>query len=60
MKLPFQKRPHRSLTERIELAESEEEIQRLLATGDSFEDAAPATRSRWKRAAKKRRNQLQS
>lgn len=58
MKQPFAKRPHRSLVEQIQEAETREQIDLLLAEGTAFADASPETVGRWRRTAKKRRKEL--
>jgi hypothetical protein len=50
--------PHESLTDRIRAAESPEEIEALLEEGRHYENANNRTRSRWKRKAKQRLQQL--
>ncbi len=57
-KPPFPKREHKNLVQTIRLAESQEEINMLLAVGNSLEHASDKTRSRWHEAAKARRSEI--
>lgn len=58
MKQPFPKRPHKNLVETIRLAESQEEIDALLAVGSTLEHASDKTRARWHHAATHRRSEI--
>jgi len=60
MKQTYEKRPHRSIADRIRTAEDEAEIERLMAEGAQFEDATDSTQARWQKQAKKRRKELGS
>ncbi len=48
----------RFLLERIRVAKSQDELDDLLAEGDEYEMADPATKRRWFRASVKRRKEL--
>lgn len=45
----------KSLRERILGAVDEQELEGLLAVGDTYKDASAHTRGRWRSAARKRR-----
>lgn len=49
----------KSLLETIREAETREEIDQLMDLGKTFEDASDDTRSRWHKAAKKRRERIE-
>lgn len=48
------------LKQRITIARSGEDIDKLLALGDTYQTASESTKRSWLRAAKKRRYQLSS
>lgn len=58
MKQQFTKRPHRSVLDRLREAETAEEIDRQLAIGMTFDDVSETTRNRWRKQAKKRRQEI--
>lgn len=47
------------LLERIRIAQNEAEVSRLLLEGSGYQNASNGTRNRWRKAAAKRRKELE-